>query len=89
MVPQEVSMSNTGLVLRVPQGVKLPDNAQYTNRFEIKSSSSNRVYIIAQHKTGRWWACSCPGWIRYKKCRHLEALGLPCYQKPLEVSSRS
>lgn len=33
----------------------LPDNDRYTNRFEVKSESSNRLYIVAQNKsTGEW-----------------------------------
>jgi prepilin-type N-terminal cleavage/methylation domain-containing protein len=65
--------------------VNLPDNDQYTNRFEIKSQTSNRKYIIAQHKTSRWWACSCPGWIRTRSCKHLIACGLPTHQVPMEL----
>lgn len=69
------------VVIKLPKGtVVLADNAQYTNRFEVKSASSNRVYIVAQHKTSKWWACSCPGWIRHRKCKHLNAMSLPCYQ---------
>jgi hypothetical protein len=76
------------IVKRPAGSVALPDNNQYTNRFEIRSSSSNRVYIVAQHKTGRWWSCSCPGWISRRSCRHLKALGLPCGQEPMEVSMK-
>lgn len=28
---------------------KVEDNKDYTNRIEIKSSSSKRIYIMAQH----------------------------------------
>lgn len=52
----------------------LPDNAQYTNRFEIKSSSSNRLYVIAQNKNTGVWSCGCPGWIIHRKCRHLTSI---------------
>lgn len=52
----------------------LPDNAQWTNRFEIPSSSSNRVYTVAMRKSNGTWACSCPGWIRHRKCKHLASL---------------
>jgi len=73
-------------VLRVPPDAeKLPDNAQWTNRFEIKSSTSDRVYIVAQHRIKRHFACSCPGWKRHRVCKHLAALQLPCYEKPHEV----
>ncbi len=49
----------------------LPDNAQWTNRVEIKSETSSRLYIVAQHKTNGTWACGCMAWIRYRKCKHL------------------
>ena len=53
----------------------LPDNKQWTNRFEVGSDSSDRVYVIAQRRDGsRVWACSCPGWIRWRKCKHLTRL---------------
>lgn len=52
----------------------LPDNAQYTNRFEIKSESSNRLYIVAQNKKTNVWSCSCPSWIIRRKCKHLTSL---------------
>ena len=78
---------NAGMVLHRPPGsALLPDNAQYTNRFEIRSSSSDAIYTVAQSKTGRWWACSCPGWIRYKKCKHLAALGLPGKHQAFEAA---
>lgn len=73
------------LIRRPTDSLKLPDNSHFTNRFEIKSESSSALYTIAQSKTGRWWACSCLGWIRHKHCKHLDALGLPGYQRPYEA----
>lgn len=73
-------------ILRKPYGsVALPDNDQWTNRFEIRSSSSNRIYIVSQNILKRFWGCSCPGWRRHRTCKHLQALGLPSHQKPHEV----
>lgn len=74
------------MTLRIPPSAKLPDNAQYTNRFHVKSQSSNSLYVIAQHKTSRWWGCSCPGWIRHKHCKHLKTLALPGHHTPKEIS---
>lgn len=71
--------------VRIPEGSHLPDNRDWENRFEIPSSSSNNMYIIAQHKTKRYWGCSCPGWKRHRKCHHLESMALPCHCKPHEV----
>jgi hypothetical protein len=82
-----MSLATTNLpVLRRPAGtVTLPNNAQWENRFEIRSESSGRVYIIAQNKSKRHFACSCPGWKRFRHCKHLDTLGLPGYEKPYEV----
>jgi hypothetical protein len=81
-----MSTGNKTLTVYVPRdGAKLPDNAQWTNRFEIHSSSSDRVYVVAQHKTKRHFACSCPAWRTRRFCKHLTALQLPAYEQPVEV----
>lgn len=53
----------------------LPDVQGWTNRFEIKSENSNRLYVVAQRTNGTEWGCSCPGWRVAKngvrKCKHL------------------
>jgi len=65
--------------LTIPRGApRLEDNAQWQNRFEIKSASSNRVYIIAQNKDSGLWGCSCPGYLSNRRCKHLvDGCGLP------------
>ena len=73
------------ITLHVPEKDRLPDNGQWTNRFAIHSETSNRVYIVAQHKTGRYFGCSCPSWRVHRHCKHLAALSLPAYQQPCEV----
>jgi len=65
--------------------VALSDNDQWQNRFEIHSESSDRIYIIAQNKRKKHWACSCPAWRVHRKCKHLSAVGVPNYEKPFEV----
>jgi hypothetical protein len=64
---------------------KLADNAQYINRTEIKSASSNRLYVVAQHRTTRGWSCSCPSWKVRRRCKHLETMGLPTNSQPFEL----
>ena len=71
--------------LVIQQKQILPDNDQWHNRFEICSETSNRIYIIAQNKKKHHWACSCPGWKRFRHCKHLDALSLPNYEKPKQI----
>jgi hypothetical protein len=79
-------MNKNAPSLYIPPTDALPDNRDYTNRFEIKSETSNRKYIVSQHITKRHWCCSCMGWIRFRKCKHLGALSLPAYEQPHEVN---
>lgn len=72
-------------VLRVPQSLRLPDNTQWENRFNVRSESSNRLYVIAQNKGKRYWGCSCPGWKAHRRCKHLTAIGVPNQCAPYEV----
>jgi hypothetical protein len=78
-------MTTNALTLRIPADDRLPDNAQWENRFNVRSESSNRLYVIAQNKAKRHWACSCPGWKRHRTCKHLQFLGLPSYERPMEI----
>jgi hypothetical protein len=63
----------------------LPDNDQWQNRFEIRSETSNRVYVIAQHKVKKHWGCSCPSYRTRRYCKHLSAIGVPAYERPYDV----
>lgn len=69
----------------VPRELTLPDNSQWTNRFYIKSETSGSLYTVAQNINNRHWACNCPGWIRHRKCKHLQSMNLPCFEQPYEV----
>jgi hypothetical protein len=78
----------TAIVLKVniPEDRRLPDTNTHINRFQIKSESSNRLYTVAQNRSGLWWSCGCPGWISRKNCKHLRALGLPGQHQPFEAT---
>jgi hypothetical protein len=80
-----MSARNLPVVRIAPGAVMLPDNDQWTNRFEIRSESSNRVYTVSQHKTKKHWGCSCPGWRTRRSCKHLKAVGVPCNEVPFEA----
>lgn len=72
--------------VRISKELVLPDTDQWQLRFTIQSETSNRMYIIAQHKKKRHWGCSCPAWKRYRHCKHLDALGMPGDEQPFEVN---
>ena len=72
-------------VLRVDSSVVLPDNNQWRFRIEIKSETSNRIYVVAQNIAKKHWGCSCLAWITRRSCKHLTTLGLPGNEKPYEV----
>ncbi len=79
-------MENNLPILRMPsQSLRLPDNNQWQHRFEIRSETSNRVYVVAQNKAKKYWGCSCPGWRTRRNCKHLTAMGLPNHERPHEV----
>ncbi|MDR2272033.1 MAG: hypothetical protein LBF27_14100 [Sphingobacterium sp.] len=73
-------------VIRISEALSLPDNDQWQFRFEVESETSDRVYIIAQNKKRKHWGCSCPGWKRFKQCKHLQALNIPGKEQPYEVN---
>lgn len=50
----------------------MPDNSQWVNRFTVESSSSSRVYTVAQRRSDNVWGCSCPAWINRRHCKHLD-----------------
>lgn len=55
----------------------LDDNKTHTNRMEIMSANSDKVYIVSQAKSGKnegQWQCSCKGWIFHRTCKHLDAM---------------
>src|SRR5262249_31429438 len=60
---------------------------QWINRTEIRSETSNRVYVVSQHAIKRFWGCSCPAWRTRRSCKHLAQLGLPGGEQPFEVST--
>lgn len=74
------------VVLHIPRSaVMLPDNDQWENRFEIRSESSSRVYVVSQNIKKRHWGCSCPSYRVRRACKHLRAIGLPENEAPYEA----
>jgi hypothetical protein len=70
-------MSSKALILKVENKVGatlLPDNAQWTNRMQIRSESSDRLYTVAQRKSDGTIGCDCMGWIRHRTCKHTKVI---------------
>jgi len=65
------------MTIFVKPSMKLPDTKTHVNCFYVKSSSSDTLHTVSQSRTGRWWACSCLGWIRHKHCQHLDVNQIP------------
>lgn len=65
-------MANSITIYRPPGAISLPDNDQWQNRFEIRSASSGRVYVVSQNKQSGKWGCSCPGYCIHRTCKHLK-----------------
>lgn len=61
---------------------------QWTNRTEIRSETSSRVYVVAQNRVKRFWSCSCPSWRVRRACKHLRSMGLPCHEEPFELPKK-
>lgn len=66
-------------LIKIPGTVALSDNNTHENRMEVKSESSNRIYIVSRSKANGEWQCSCPGWCvkkpgKERSCKHLKAM---------------
>ena len=72
------------VTIYINREIALPDNDQWQHRFEIKSETSDRIYIVSQNKKKRHWACSCMAYKRYRYCKHLQQIGLPVKETPFE-----
>jgi hypothetical protein len=82
-------VKDSSITLYVKKSDFLPDNKLWKNRFEIRSESSDRVYIVSQNIIKGHMGCSCPGWRRYRTCKHLQALGLPGHEVPVTLNLKS
>lgn len=49
--------------------------ANWTKKWEVASSSSDRVYVVSSDDDGTEWGCSCPAWkFQRKTCRHIKEI---------------
>lgn len=60
-------------------GNMLAPTTTHAIRIEIKSASSDRLYVVALSNATGEWQCSCPGWCMKKPgkprgCKHLKAM---------------
>lgn len=75
-----MAKESKSLTIRKSGGELLPDNKTHTNRIQIPSESSDRLYIVSQAKKSGEWQCDCPGWTMNRhrtsdgKCKHLRTM---------------
>lgn len=57
-------------------GVMLPPDHErgWINRIQIRSGSSDRLYVVSQKVSDGTWGCSCPAWRTRRRCKHLDAM---------------
>ena len=84
-----MSNTQTGVTIHISKELRLPDDKTYENKFNVKSESSGRLYVVSQHIAKRHWCCSCPSWITRRKCKHLTAIGVPNNEVPYEAKIES
>jgi hypothetical protein len=75
-------MPNEIQEFKPPSGAqRFPDDAQWKNKFGVRSESSGKVYVVSQNKQTGKWGCSCPGYLIHRKCKHLvDGCGLSLLQ---------
>ena len=93
-------MSALATVAAKTGAVVLPDSNGWTNRLQIRSGTSDKLYIVAQRqKDGKQhgdFACSCLAWIMSQKrgtytCKHLNVMGpilTAAFAKPSETPTK-
>ncbi len=73
----------TTVVGQVPGAKLLPDDPKFprfTHRLQVRSSSSDNLYVVSWNKVSQEWGCSCMGWIRNHgrfpgyQCQHLKPM---------------
>jgi hypothetical protein len=52
----------------------LPENDTWAHRFQIKSGTASRLYVIGKHRETGMWVCSCPGFRSHRHCKHMSAV---------------
>ena len=66
----------------------LPDDKVWKNKFNVKSASSDSLYVVSQRKTDGEWKCSCFGNRRYGKCKHIETIR-PLLEQAAQAEKKS
>jgi hypothetical protein len=69
-----MDQTDLAVIARRCAAVVLDESKTHRHRLQIRSETSTRLYVVAQLKTSGQWQCSCPGWIRHRSCKHLNAM---------------
>jgi len=72
------------LINQVSDSGLLPDTNTHKLRFDVRSASSNRLYRVSIRKSTNQPECGCPGFIRHRHCKHLDAIA-PTLKSAVEL----
>ena len=72
----KVSAKSVEAQLKAMGVERLPDSKTHRFRMNIRSESSNRLYVVSQRISNgsMQWECACMGWITRRKCKHLTTM---------------
>ena len=80
MKKKKTKSKSKKVVKRKSRAIKIPgckflaDTKTHFNRIQVRSQSSGNLYIVSQTMKSGYWACSCFGFRRYQRCKHLTAI---------------
>jgi len=71
-------MSNVLAIIKQSAVETFPNTPRYKARFLVRSSSSNKNYMVSYDAApgAGYWTCSCRGNIAHGQCKHLSVIGL-------------
>ncbi len=62
------------IVARRFGAIALLDGKGWKNRIQVRSETSDSLYIVAQRMTDNVWKCSCRGHVSHGRCKHVDTM---------------